>query len=268
VGIIVSKLGHGFCWTQEQCGLVLRCSSLSKISSHFVTTRGRSVGGATADRAWATIAKSIGLRSQRLIRVRQEHGRNIVVIRRSRSHSIMPYGTIGADAIVTDDPMIALGVRVADCVPILLCDPSTRTVGIVHAGWRGTSAGIAREVVCSMRDEFCVKPHEIIAVIGPSIGPCCYEVGEEVYKIFISAGYTKATLEKWFSWGKGTRCRLDLWRANRDQLVSLGVSDDRIHIAGLCTSERIDLFYSHRREGNADERFAAVIRVRSKNDGA
>ena len=268
MSIIVSKPASGFGWTQEKCGLVLRCSSLSKISSHFITTRGCSVGGVTADRTWATIAKSIGISSERLIRVRQEHGREVVIIRRSRAHSVMSYRTIGADAIVTDDPTIALGVRVADCVPILLCDPNTRTVGIVHAGWRGTAAGIASEVVCAMRDEFCVKPREIIAAIGPSIGPCCYEVGEEVYRTFMSAGHTRATLEKWFSRGKDTRCHLDLWQANRDQLMSSGLPDDRINTAALCTSERTDLFYSHRRESNTDERFSAVIRVCSKNDDA
>ncbi len=265
-GRIVSKHGQGFGWTQEPCGLVLRCSSLSKISSHFFTKRGCSVGGATTDRAWATIAKSLGLSSQSLIRVRQEHGRDVVIIRRSRAHSIMSYRTIGADAIVTDDPMIALGIRVADCVPILLCDPITRTVGIAHAGWRGTAAGIANEVVCAMRDEFCVKPRDMIAAIGPSIGPCCYEVGEEVHKKFILAGHTKAALEKWFSQKRDSRCHLDLWQANRDQLMFSGMSDDRIHTAGLCTSERTDLFYSHRQESNTAERFAAVIRVCSKND--
>ena len=85
----MSKPASGFGWTQEKCGLVLRCSSLSKISSHFVTTRGCSVGGVTADRTWATIAKSIGISSERLIRVRQEHGREVVIIRRSRAHSAM-----------------------------------------------------------------------------------------------------------------------------------------------------------------------------------
>ena len=87
-------------------------------------------------------------------------------------------------------------------------------------------------------------------------------------KKFILAGHTKTALKKWFSQKSDSRCHLDLWQANRNQLMSSGMSDDRIHTAGLCTSERTDLFYSHRQESNTAERFAAVIRVCSKNDDA
>ncbi len=164
--------------------------------------------------------------------------------------------------MVTDDPTIALGIRVADCVPIVLSDPRTRTVGIAHAGWRGTAAGVAREVVRAMRDDFGVRPDEVIAAIGPSIGPCCYEVGEGVRAAFASAGY-RTEVERWFKTHPGVRLHLDLWRANREQLVSAGLLDGRIHTAALCTATRLDLFYSHRRERTGAGRLAAVVRVRA-----
>jgi polyphenol oxidase len=155
-------------------------------------------------------------------------------------------GNLGqGDALLDNTSGAALAVKTADCVPILLADERLRAVAAVHAGWRGTVAGIAQRAVESMRDRFGTDPADLSAALGPAIGECCYEVGPEVAAHF----------------GRQERARIDLVEANRRQLVAAGLAERRIHAACLCTMCRGDEFHSYRRDGQAAGRMYSFIGI-------
>jgi YfiH family protein len=159
-----------------------------------------------------------------------------------------------ADIAVTNDPSVAVSVRAADCVPLVLADRRTGAVAAVHAGWKGTAAGAAMIAVRSLTSRYGTRPADVIASVGPSIGPCCYEVGSELAHHF-SAHPEAAT---WFL--PGVKPHLDLWRATRDQLARAEVPADQIHVCALCTFDHPALFHSYRREGAHAGRLVAAIR--------
>jgi YfiH family protein len=159
-----------------------------------------------------------------------------------------------ADGILTDNPGISLFMRFADCVPILLADPNKGVIGIIHAGWQGTAQQISRIAVERMRESYGSDPDDIYAGIGPSICPSCYQVGEEVLTSFTENFGKEA--EKFFLSEKGTLF-LDLWEANRFTLTSSGVKN--IEIAGLCTAENLDDWFSHRAENGKTGRFGVLM---------
>lgn len=149
------------------------------------------------------------------------------------------------DALVSNTPKILLAVKTADCVPILIGDAKTGAFAAVHAGWRGTSASIVRRALDELKKLYSAEAEDLRAAIGPAANVCCYEVGAEVI------GQFKERFSQADSLLVPTRdghARIDLQKFNRDQLISAGLSPDRIHIAPFCTMERTDLFFSYRRE--------------------
>jgi YfiH family protein len=149
------------------------------------------------------------------------------------------------DALVTRTPGVAISVRTADCFPILLADPETRSVAAIHAGWRGTAAGIVRSSLDRMRSEFGTDPRNVFAAIGPGIGKCCYEVGIEVARQF----------------GLHEAGRLDLAVENEKQLIGAGLRKDRIDRIGGCTFCHPAQFFSWRRDQDRAGRMVSFIRV-------
>jgi YfiH family protein len=155
------------------------------------------------------------------------------------------------DALVTDDIGRRVGVRTADCLPILLLDAGRRAVAAIHAGWRGTAAAIVARAVEKMQLDFGSRPGDIYAALGPCIGECCYEVGPEV------AGHFSALFPEWTAvTGKQ---HLDLPEANRRHLTNAGVPNSQIFNAGLCTFCLAEHFFSYRREPRTPERMLSVI---------
>ena len=163
-----------------------------------------------------------------------------------------PRGRLGAgDGLITDVVGLMLGVRTADCVPILLADARRRAVAAVHAGWRGTLSRIAARAVEAMTREYGSQPEDLIATIGPCIGRCCYEVGPEVARAFCAL-FPELPAPR-------EHAHLDLEEANRRILVAAGVPATRIHAAGLCTRCRTVDFHSYRRDGLLAGRMLAAI---------
>lgn len=162
-------------------------------------------------------------------------------------------GVMHSDAVASEIRGQYFTMTFADCVPLLFADERRGVIGAAHAGWRGTALGIAARTVRAMRDEFGCHPHDIVAAIGPSIGPCCFEVSHEVPALFESQGWP-ATLSE--SAGGLT---IDLWATNRCQLVESGVRRENIEVAGVCSSCSVDRFYSHRAEAGRTGRFALCI---------
>lgn len=160
------------------------------------------------------------------------------------------------DALITDVPGLGIGVRTADCVPILLLDGQTRAVAAIHAGWRGTAAQIAVQTLGKLQDDYRVDPANLYAAIGPSIRRCCYEVIAEVAERF------RAHFSEWGPIRGYEKRMLDLPEANRRQLLQAGILAHRIFDAGLCTSCLSDRFFSYRREPtNPGRMIAAIARI-------
>ncbi len=161
---------------------------------------------------------------------------------------------VEGDAAVTSVRGALLGVQTADCVPMLIADSAGQCVAAIHAGWRGTAARIARLTVERLVDKFGVKPEELSVAIGPHIGVCCCEVGEEV----VAAINDSEAFERQPEW---LRPHLNLAVANRNQLLQTGISPERIDATSLCTRCRADLLFSYRREGQQFGRLLSVMGI-------
>ncbi|CAN5219955.1 peptidoglycan editing factor PgeF [soil metagenome] len=149
------------------------------------------------------------------------------------------------DALVSNVQNVLLGVKTADCVPVLLGDPKTKAFAAVHAGWRGTSCSIVKNAIERMCENYGTDTKDLICAIGPAAGGKNYEVGQDV----ISAFEEKfSTCGKLFTKTREGHALIDLHLANREQLESVGVLPENIYIAPLCTMERTDLFFSYRKE--------------------
>ncbi len=193
-----------------------------------------------------------------------------------------------ADAVLTKKRGVALAMSSADCVPLMLYDPTQQAIGLIHAGWRGTARGVAAAAVDGMREQFGSQPEHIYAGIGPSIGPCCYEVSENVRGLFRgdmqfeimptaeryrnlvreSAVFTVRTVrssdeqEEPEKQANGESLRLDLWATNRNQLLMCGLLPEHIEVSGVCTCCEKGLFYSYRGEHGKTGRFPSLLALR------
>lgn len=242
-----------FEWTQEPWGRALRCRRLP--APHLFTSRDLRLRDADGD--WSAVSASLGVTRDRLLLIAQVHGVHAVVARRGTT-TMWPRPQ--ADIVVTDDPTVAIGVRAADCAPLLLVDASLNCVAAVHAGWRGTAADVAGAAVRAMQKAFGVRPMNLTAAIGPCLGRCCGEVGPEVVDAFRAGGAGSASIDAWFTPGAGDRWFLDLERANRGLLERAGVNPDAIFGSGLCTKTYRDRLHSYRAEGQAAGRLLGAIR--------
>lgn len=157
-----------------------------------------------------------------------------------------------ADGSITEEPGSILAIETADCLPVLIVDPVARRVAAAHAGWRGTAKEVAKRAVESLLDAGS-RVDDLVAALGPSNGPCCYEVGPDVEEAFGAEG------ARFFVPGRSARKHLDVAAANRAQLLDAGVRADRLDVLSLCTQCRPDLFFSYRRDGAQAGRMISVI---------
>jgi YfiH family protein len=195
------------------------------------------------------LASALGFPPERVVDCRQVHGCDVLVV---DDAYVQPPEAPAFDIQVTDRPGWLLAARFADCVPLILAHPTRRAVAVVHAGWRGTAAGAAGVAVRALTSQYGADPGGLVAGIGPSIGPCCYEVGPEVADRF-------EAFDDVVQRAANARPRLDLWQANVQTLLRAGVPRAQIELAGLCTRCHSDLFFSHRALGFPSGRFTATI---------
>jgi purine-nucleoside/S-methyl-5'-thioadenosine phosphorylase / adenosine deaminase len=208
----------------------------------------------------SVLCSSIGISPAGVAMCIQVHSDDIAVI------DEVPSSLHRVDAIVSLRPGVFPAIRTADCVPILLLDPVNKISAAVHAGWRGTVLGITGKVVRLMTEEYATDPANLIASLGPAIGPCCYEVDDAVLAPF-RKGVTNA--ENFIRVVKtncgslsGKSYRLDLAAANRAELMAGGVPGENIHTICLCTKCNPSLFFSFRRDGARSGRHIAVVGFR------
>lgn len=205
---------------------------------------------------------AFGLPLERSVWCRQVHADGVAVVgEEDAGRGAEGEATVvpDADALVTGTPDLPLCVKVADCVPVAIADPERRVLGLAHAGWGGTVARICSRTVAVMGERFGCEPAGLAAAIGPSIGPAGYEVGAEVAER-ARAAYGERADE--ILAPRGERALLDLWAANRIDLEAAGVAAARIEVAAIASDERLDDFYSHRREAGRTGRFALIAALR------
>jgi YfiH family protein len=245
---------------EDRAPEILSSALLAGFPHGFTTRRGGvsappfdslNLGGSVGDdpthvaRNWALVEGATGLA---FARVRQVHGARSVLVGEAGAPAEE------ADVVVSRTAGVAACVSVADCVPVLLADPVTGAVAAVHAGWRGTLAGAAAEGVRALAAAGAA-PSRLLAAIGPSIGPCCYEVALELAARFATELGPAVSVP-------GQRACVDLWEANAGQLRAAGVDPARIDVLRRCTSCDRETFFSHRREAGRTGRQMAFIAPR------
>ncbi len=198
------------------------------------------------------LSLDIGTEPERMVLSKQTHTDNIrVADEADAGKGITRRSDIeDTDGLITVASKIALVVFSADCVPILMYDPRAGAVAAVHAGWRGSVKGIAEKAVRIMCGRFGSRAEDIRVAIGPSIGPCCFEFGQEAAEIFGG---------KYCTAGLNGKQMVDIWSYNRDRLTEVGVLADNIDISGICTACNCDKFYSYRRHKEGTGRLGAII---------
>lgn len=193
----------------------------------------------------------------------QVHGCRIVAVKEGGRGSLAADDAYPeTDGMITNVPGVVLSTFAADCIPILLCDPIKRAIGVVHAGWKGTVQMIADKAITELVKNYGTVPADCLAVIGPGIGPDCFEVDSRVKAIWqekfsfypevVRAGNAE---DKYF---------IDLWQTNKRQLIERGLKPDNIAVAEVSTFFRTDLFYSYRAEAGKTGRYAGLICLKNR----
>jgi YfiH family protein len=197
----------------------------------------------------------LGLQPGAVVTARQVHGAHVAAVRSSDGGTIIP----STDALISDEPGVALLLRFADCVPLVLYDPRRQAIGLAHAGWRGLVAGVVPNTVAALQSAFGCRPADLIAGVGPAIGPCCYEVAPDV-TVEVERIFGKPT--DLLSAQPDGAVHFDLPAAVHRQLQQCGVT--QIEHSGLCTSCHTDEFFSHRAENGHTGRFAVIVALQTE----
>jgi len=213
----------------------------------------------------AELARGMGVTLDRMVCCYQVHGTQVAVVEASdagRGMSLEAPAIAECDAMVTNKPGIFLLALSADCPPIFFHDPVRRAVGLAHSGWKGTVDRIAARVVERMADSFGSQPDDLVAAIGPGIGPCCYNVYPQVaeaVEVAFPDAWRGATpvLER-----RGDMTYFNLWEGIRRALLDAGLRSENIASEGVCTSHHVDTFYSHRAEQGQCGLFGALLGMR------
>lgn len=224
------------------------------------------------------LCERLGISRERLVYPHQTHQTKVRQIGQefiSLSESTRMMVLEGVDAVMTDVPMVCVGVSTADCIPLLLFDKDHHAVAAVHAGWRGTVAYIARKTVEAMRESFHTEPSRLTAVIGPGISLRRFEVGDEVYDAFSAAGFAMDKVAKKYpvegetSEGRSAnapfRWHIDLWECNRMQLMDSGLAAGNISVTGICTYDNVNDYFSARRLGVVSGRIFTGIMLNGQH---
>jgi len=200
-----------------------------------------------------SLARSLGFEKDKMVSPKQTHSKNIGIVNSTKD--IFP----DTDALITNKPGVCIFIRTADCVPILLYDPINKALAAIHSGWKSTIQKISKHTIELMQKEFGTEPKNLIAGIGPSIGPKVYEVGAEVADLFQKQfGMDHIVIPK----KNSNKYLLNLWKVNKQILIESGMQESQIEIAEICTYANSELFYSARRDGVKTGRHATGIMLR------
>ena len=195
----------------------------------------------------------LNISDDHLILPRQVHGTEIVEVTEENLGSKFD----GVDALMISMPRTCIGVSTADCVPILIYDTHVRAIAAAHAGWRGTTGRIGSKTVAAMQQRYGLNAAALKVIIGPSIGPEAFEVGDEVYEAFCQGGFDMNEI----AFQRDGKWHIDLWQANAQDLQQAGIARENIEIAGICTYQHHQDFFSARRLGIKSGRIYSGIMI-------
>jgi hypothetical protein len=205
--------------------------------------------------------RSLGYKLEDIVTPNQIHGDNVFKVEEiHRGRGSLKYADSipETDALITNVPNLPLMLCFADCVPIMFIDVENGAVGIAHGGWKGTMKKIAAKTFLAMKENFGTLPKDCLVGIAPSIGSCCYEVGDEVLKTCAEVFPNNPELIK----NRDGKNYLDLWQANKIQLMEVGIPEDNIDVADECTCCNSNWYFSYRAAHGETGRIAAVIALR------
>lgn len=204
---------------------------------------------------YKAVAKDLNMSFDNMVLSRQTHTDNIrIVTKEDQGKGLTKESDIfDTDGLITNVKNTPLVIFTADCIPVLLSDKNGKAVGAVHAGWRGTVMKIPKKAAELMIKTYGISPENIVAAIGPGIGPCCFETGEEVAEKFDSSFVKKGINGKFF---------VDLWAANFAALCEAGIPPENISVSGICTKCNCGEFYSYRKMGDKTGRLGALIEIK------
>lgn len=193
------------------------------------------------------LCEAIGMNTNDLVFSDQIHEDKIIIVdKKDRGKGFHKENDIcGVDGLITKDKGVALVTSFADCVPLFFLDPQKQVIALIHAGWRGTVKKIGAKTVQLMEDNFGSKSEDILAVIGPSIGACCFEVSEDV-KIEVEKMFNRDIIDKIVKKQSKNKYMIDLWTANEEVLLEAGIKKEHIEKTDICTMCNKDFLFSHR----------------------
>jgi YfiH family protein len=234
-------VAHGFKQHEQNGAVFLQLPFLRRATHAFCTRQGEE--GPLA---------AFGIPPERLLILRQVHGAEVLIFDENTKALTHPHPY---DSGLTDKKRVALGIWTADCLPILMVDTAKRIIAAVHAGWRGIWRGVIGRTVSEMIKVFESSPADILAGIGPGIGPCCYEVGDDVASLFQNSHNASHQ----FIQEREGRHYLDLGRAAQLELTKVGILPENIEAIPLCTACREDLFFSFRRDKKPGRQLSFIM---------
>lgn len=206
-----------------------------------------------------SLCRELNIGQSRLVMPHQIHGTESRVIGRDfleKNSNEQQQELEGVDALLTQERDICIGISTADCVPVLLFDSTQKIIAAIHAGWRGTQKRIVSTTVKRMQKQFQTNATDIQAVIGPSISLDAFEVGDEVYRNFKDAQFPMDKIARRID----NKWHIDLWEANKLQLMESGVGEENINVAGICTYSHFSEYFSARRMGiNSGRIFSGIM---------
>lgn len=207
------------------------------------------------DKIFEDLSQILNIEEDNIFSAKQVHGTDVVIINKE-DFSKKDIGE--KDGLITDVKNIALCTYHADCVPIYFYDNKKQVIGLAHAGWKGTLNDINKNMIKIMIEHFGSDIKDIKIAIGPSIGSCCYEIGQDVLDLFLK----KYSDYKNIFFKKEERVYLNLWEVNKNNLLNLGIEEKNISLSEACTSCNIDKFYSYRKEKGTKNRMIASIMLK------
>lgn len=222
--------------------------NVEKDVTHLFSTR----IGWNQNRLLENLSEVLNVNEDNIYSAKQVHGTDVKVIYDEDKDVILK---LEVDGLITNKAQIALTTYHADCVPIYFYDKIKKVIGLCHSGWKGTLNNISKAMIKKMENEFSSKPQDILVAIGPSIGSCCYEIKRDVYDMF-SNTYKKVDDILYI---RGDKIYLDLWTANKRNLLNSGILEKNIIISEFCTSCNIDTLYSYRKENTKDRMIGAIM---------
>lgn len=254
---IMTPYSNIFCFTTTRCGGVSKGNYASFNCTPYTGDDAEHV-----QRNQELLCNSMPCRPQELVIPFQTHSTRVEVIDEQYLHASLHERKAmlqGVDALITREPGCCICVSTADCIPILLYDRAHQAIAVVHAGWRGTVNFILKHTLNKMQALYGTKGEDVIACIGPGISLPAFEVGEEVYEAFRTNGFAMDYISEWKP--ETHKHHIDLWAANRMQLLDFGIPDEQVETSGICTYTKHEEFFSARRLGINSGRLLSGIMI-------